>query len=697
MALASHIREYDPAESVVFLKTKEQFGGLSNMAPGFPLKVNGARILTSEALYQACRFPHKPDLQHQIISERSPMTAKMRSKPFRKESRPDWYSVRVKVMRWCLRVKLAQNWREFSKLLLSTGEYPIVERSRSDDFWGARDTANGSLVGMNFLGRLLMELREDLRTHESDILRTVEPLSIPEFLLLRKPIEVLSDGKGIGRHQEFEPRQTSAIAESKVSEPYQSSLFDVPKRAQTGVEIRNPHRRLLNPYPSYRESGVQWLGRVPEHWKLLRGKFLFRAIDARSGTGQEELLTVSSEHGVVPRSSATVTMFKAETYVGHKLCWPGDLVINSLWAWGRGLGISQYYGIISSAYGVYRLRKRKIMYSAYVHKLVRSSPFNFELRVRSKGIWKSRLQLTDDAFLSAVFPVPPTMEQMAILRLLDNEERRIQRYIRAKKKLIALLGEQKQAIIHQALTGQVDVRTGQRFSAYKDSNVEWLGRVPDHWEVRRLKTFCSMKSGCAITAQAIESSGAYPVYGGNGLRGYTGNFTHDGKFVLIGRQGALCGNVHIAEGKFRASDHAVVAAVHSDYDLEWFYAALLAMNLNQYSIAAAQPGLSVERVLDLSLAVPPESEQADIARAIQKSTSTMDASIRLYASQIQLMLEYRTRLIADVVTGKLDVRDAAATLPEIQDFVDNDAFSSSNVDPVLEPREQTSERKGALA
>src|SRR2546427_10294554 len=94
----------------------------------------------------------------------------------------------------------------------------------------------------------------------------------------------------------------------------------------------------IKPYPTMKDSGLAWLAHIPEHWQVIRGKTLFRCIDVRSTTGKEELLTVSSDRGIVPRLSATVTMFKAESYVGYKLCWPGDLVINSLWAWARGLG-----------------------------------------------------------------------------------------------------------------------------------------------------------------------------------------------------------------------------------------------------------------------------------------------------------------------------------------------------------------------
>ena len=118
--------------------------------------------------------------------------------------------------------------------------------------------------------------------------------------------------------------------------------------------LRPPLTRLRHPYPAYKPSGVEWLGNVPAHWEMRRGKHLFQPIDVRSDTGDEELLTVSAQRGVVPRESANVTMFKAESYAGYKLCWPGDVVINSLWAWAHGLGVSQHHGIVSSAYGVYR-------------------------------------------------------------------------------------------------------------------------------------------------------------------------------------------------------------------------------------------------------------------------------------------------------------------------------------------------------
>ena len=185
----TQLRTYIADDCAVFRVTTEQYGGLSNMAGGFPLRINGTTIWSAEAIYQACRFPERPDIQKIILAERSPMTAKMKSKPYRKENtRPDWEIVKVKVMKWCLRVKLAQNWIRFGDLLRSTDNRPIVEESRKDDFWGAKRQKDGTLVGMNVLGRLLMELRQELGSTNPDSLRFVTPPEIPNFLLLGHPI-----------------------------------------------------------------------------------------------------------------------------------------------------------------------------------------------------------------------------------------------------------------------------------------------------------------------------------------------------------------------------------------------------------------------------------------------------------------------------------------------------------------------------
>jgi ribA/ribD-fused uncharacterized protein len=218
-------RTYNPADAAVFCKTKERFGGLSNMAGGFPLRVNEINILTSEALYQACRFPTLPEVQRLIIEQRSPMTAKMKSKPYRHQSRPDWEEVRVRIMRWCLRVKLAQNWVAFGDLLLSTDSLPIVELSTKDDFWGAKVQEDGTLVGRNALGRLLMWLREELKRATGEDLKRVEPVCIADFLLYDKPIGVVH-ASGETSHDLPAPQLTTqnGVLGGHVEEPSTTSI-----------------------------------------------------------------------------------------------------------------------------------------------------------------------------------------------------------------------------------------------------------------------------------------------------------------------------------------------------------------------------------------------------------------------------------------------------------------------------------------
>ena len=156
-----NFRTYHIDECISFRKTNEEFGGLSNMAGGYPIVVNDTYIRTSEALYQAMRFPDYPEIQKEIIEQKSPMTAKMVAKKYITEkTRTDWDNKRIAVMKWCIRVKLVQNLDTFGMLLLKTGNISIVEESRKDQFWGAIRMDNTILEGTNALGRLLMELRD---------------------------------------------------------------------------------------------------------------------------------------------------------------------------------------------------------------------------------------------------------------------------------------------------------------------------------------------------------------------------------------------------------------------------------------------------------------------------------------------------------------------------------------------------------
>lgn len=238
--MKAEIRKYNRVDSIVFSKTKEKFGGLSNMAGGYPLEVNSVRILTSEALYQACRFPLLPEIQRVIIEQASPMTAKMKSKPYRHLTRPDWNDVRANIMRWCLRVKLAQNMEKFGQLLLETDDQPIVEESRKDDYWGAKPFDDETLVGKNVLGRLLRELRDEFKSKQRESFKQVEPLSIPNFLLDGRQIQTVSAKIGIS-DEVFQKNEENVSKPALGLSPAQSSLFDQYKLEKT--VIRNNKKK----------------------------------------------------------------------------------------------------------------------------------------------------------------------------------------------------------------------------------------------------------------------------------------------------------------------------------------------------------------------------------------------------------------------------------------------------------------------
>ena len=192
------------------------------------------------------------------------------------------------------------------------------------------------------------------------------------------------------------------------------------------------------------------------------------------------------------------------------------------------------------------------------------------------------------------------------------------------------------------------------YPAYKDSGVEWFGAVPTHWSVFALKHLVSMRSGDAITAELIEEAGDYPVFGGNGLRGYTTAFTHEGHFALIGRQGALCGNVNYASGRFWASEHAVVVSPKVPCAVFWLGELLRSMDLGQYSVSAAQPGLSVEAIGNLSIPVPPPPEQSAIAAFLDRETAKIDALVAEQERLMALLKEKRQAVISQAVTKGLD-------------------------------------------
>jgi len=188
----------------------------------------------------------------------------------------------------------------------------------------------------------------------------------------------------------------------------------------------------LAPYPAYRDSGFDWLGPVPAHWEVRRAKTYLTEIDERSVAGTEELLSVSHKTGVTPRSEKSITMFMAESYAGHKLCRPGDIVVNTMWAWMAALGVSRHLGIVSPSYAVYRPHTGGLLDGRYFDYLCRTALYRAEYVRRSTGIRSSRLRLYPERFLGMPVMQPPPEEQRRIADFLDAYTRQVQQLVAVK-------------------------------------------------------------------------------------------------------------------------------------------------------------------------------------------------------------------------------------------------------------------------
>lgn len=414
-------------------------------------------------------------------------------------------------------------------------------------------------------------------------------------------------------------------------------------------------------YPEYRDSGVEWLGEIPAHWEVKRLKTIARVrlsnVDKKTVPGQVPVMLCNYVDVYyndqiaddIDFMLATATEDQVERFSLRK----GDVLITKDSEDPTDIAVPAVVaenlpGVVCG-YHLAQMRPNAVCDGSYLARAFVAAGVRDQFSIAANGI--TRFGLTSRAIGDSVFPLPPIAEQRAIADFLDRESDRIDGLIAKKERLVELLREKRTSLISRAVTRGIDPD-----APMKDAGIEWLGEIPVHWEVRRLKALSEMKSGESIASTSIRDSEPYPVFGGNGLRGYTSGFTHDGEHLLIGRQGALCGNVHVARGRFWASEHAVVVSPHHPNSVEWFGALLEAMDLNQYSVAAAQPGLAVDRLRDLQIPVPPDPEKRTIADFLGREIAGIDALVTKVAAATERLNEYRTALISAAVTGIIDLK-----------------------------------------
>ena len=462
--------------------------------------------------------------------------------------------------------------------------------------------------------------------------------------------------------------------------------------------------RKLRHYSTMKDSGVEWLGEVPKQWEVSNLRKLL-ANSTKRNRPDLPLLSVVREKGVILRDVTNFTKnhnFIPDDLTNYKVVYKGQFAMNKMKAWQGSYGVSRQEGIVSPAYFIFDI---KSVTEDYFHVAIRSRTYIPFFARASDGVRIGQWDLSQARMREIPFLVPTIAEQSAIVRNLNYISRRINRYIRAKQKLIKLLKEQKQVIIHQAVIGQINVRTGQPYQAYKDSGVEWLGQVPEHWETCKIKSLARMGyktfvDGDWIESPYITSDGIRLIQTGNiGVGEYKEKgfrYISEQTFknfgcteinpddILICRLGEPVARACLAPNlgkRMITSVDVCILKLCDDYSPQYFVYALSSYRYLDWvgSLVRGSTRNRVSRSMlgTFSVPFPPSPEQTAIVAYLNKSTTVIDTIIDQTIHLIDLLRKFRTRLIADVVTGKLDVREAAAALPEVDSLETEESLADA--------------------
>lgn len=399
-----------------------------------------------------------------------------------------------------------------------------------------------------------------------------------------------------------------------------------------------------------RDNTGEWFGSIPVDWTILALKYAFSIKKDIAGKLGYTVLSVTQK-GIKPKDMLEKGQF-AMDYSKYQVVNRGEFIMNHMDLLTGWVDIAQESGVTSPDYRVFYNTDPTRFFSEYYKYIFQFCYSNRVFYGMGQGVAGfGRWRLPSDMFLRFLLPVPQIDEQKAIATYLDEQCTLIDEAIAEAKASIAEYNSWKQSIIFEAVTKGINPNV-----EMKESRIDWIGCMPSHWNVLPLKYLCTMQAGKNLTSEQICETGQFPVYGGNGIRGYYSQSNYCGDYLLVGRQGALCGNVHKVTGNFWATEHAVVTQNTERITLEFLFYLLLGMKLNQYaSNSAAQPGLSVGTIQNLIAAIPPIDEQRKIASYLEEKSHSIDKVIDEKQSLIGDLETYKRSLIYEVVTGKRKV------------------------------------------
>lgn len=419
-----------------------------------------------------------------------------------------------------------------------------------------------------------------------------------------------------------------------------------------------------------------WLANAPEHWNTLRIKNIFAEIDDRSETGKEELLSVSHYTGVTKKKDSLANeddfISNAKTLVGYKKVAENDLVSNIMLAWNGSLGISKYNGITSPAYCVYRIKGDNN--PDYYGYLFSTAFMKAEFRKKSYGIIDSRLRLYSDKFFSIPAPVPPKTEQDQIVAYIKEQSKKIKHFIKKKQTFIALLKEQRQAVLNKAVTKGVNPNV-----KLKDSGIDWLGDIPEHWKVTKINGLCNFVRGnSSFKKDELLNKGKYVAlqYGKTyKVDEVDENFQfYVNEEFYKSTQTIKFGDIIVVSTSETIEDlgHSVFYnrndigllggeqmalkpyAENIDSKFLYYSSKVFTKSLQKFATGVKVFRFNINHLKTIYTSVPPKEEQAQIVLHIKTETAKIDQAITQAQKEIELIKEYKEAMIAEAVLGKFN-------------------------------------------
>ena len=429
-------------------------------------------------------------------------------------------------------------------------------------------------------------------------------------------------------------------------------------------------------YPSYKASGVEWLGDVPEHWEVEKGLRYFFETEARSTAGDEELLSVSHLTGVTPRSEKNITMFMAESYEGSKLCEVGDIAVNTMWAWMSALGVSRYRGLVSPSYSTYRQKKPERFHPSFLDHLLRTEVYRSHYTVNSTGITTSRLRLYPHSFLRLKFPCPPRAEQDRIVAFLDEKTAEIDRLIAKKQRQIELLDEQKAILINRAVT-----RGLHPHAELQDSGIPWIGPIPKGWGVKRVRHAFRVIDCKHLTVPFTESGFDLISIGElDGMEVSVANAkkTNDRHFavlsdgerrlqigdIIFSRNASVgkCSIVRKPHGCAMGQDVCLLRShvLNPEFGVRFLRSPAFQKQIAELLVGSTFNRINISELKELYVVCPEVSKVSELLEYLDDIDDKASAMHSKLESQIQTLQTLRSTLIAHAVTGKIAIPAATA-------------------------------------